>query len=188
MLVYTHTFADIAIIHTRAHSHIHRHSAVPKLTLSLLTSFYYILVLSRSAEFYGFQYLVEILDTIPSMGSMGSCQASNPREYGTDKVKLANPTSMCADKTLAEDTGIVCDGPGVKVTSTGSTVYECCRGDLCNKDTKQALVNLQVPRDLCVHVCARVCAKMYACMHVCPWPRGGGAASPGVECLKVWRV
>ena len=108
---------------------------------------------------------------------MGSCQPSNPREYGTDKVKLANPTSMCADKTLAEDTGIVCDGPGVKVTSTGSTVYECCRGDLCNKDTKQALVNLQVPRDLCVHVCARVCAKMYACMHVCMSMapgRGGG--------------
>jgi len=95
MLVYTHTFADIAIIHTRAHSHIHRHSAVPKLTLSLLTSFYYILVLSRSAEFYGFQYLDVILDTIPSMGSMGSCQASNPREYGTQYNDQDYGTHAC---------------------------------------------------------------------------------------------
>jgi hypothetical protein len=86
---------------------------------------------------------------------------------GTDKVKVVNATSMCGDKTLAEDTGIVCDGPGVKVTSTGSMVYECCRGDLCNKDFMEALVNLQVPWDLCVNTCARLCIKMYACKYVC---------------------
>ena len=70
--------------------------------------------------------------------------ASNPTVYGTDKVKMVNATSMCGDKTLAEDTGIVCDGPGVRVTSTGSMVYECCRGDLCNKDIMEVLMNLQV--------------------------------------------
>ena len=112
-----------------------------------------------------YQYLTTSLYQITD--SMGSCQASDPREFGTDKVKLANPTSVCADTTLAEDTGIVCDGPGVKVSSTGSAVYQCCRGDLCNKDTKEALVNLQVPRDVCVKIRARVCVKMFACMYVC---------------------
>jgi len=117
-----------------------------------------------------YQYLGDNTLSLPLESysdQFGSCQASNPREYGTDKIKLVNATSMCADKTLAEDTGIVCDGPGVKVTSTGSMVYECCRGDLCNKDFMEALVNLQVPWDLCVNTCARLCIKMYACKYVC---------------------
>ena len=63
----------------------------------------------------------------------GSCQASNLKVYGTDKVMLVNASAMCVDATLTEDTGIVCDGPGFKITSTGRFAYECCGGDLCNK-------------------------------------------------------
>jgi len=39
---------------------------------------------------------------------------------------------MCADKTLAEDSGVSCDSPGLKITSTGAHAYVCCRGYLCN--------------------------------------------------------
>jgi hypothetical protein len=69
----------------------------------------------------------------------GSCQASNPKGYGTDKVMLVNASAMCVDAALTEDTGIVCDGPGVKVTSTGRFAYECCGGDLCNKLNTESL-------------------------------------------------
>lgn len=69
----------------------------------------------------------------------GSCQASNPKVYGTDKVMLVNASAMCVDAALTEDTGIVCDGPGFKITSTGRFAYECCDGDLCNKLNTESL-------------------------------------------------
>ena len=53
--------------------------------------------------------------------------------------------SVCADKTLAQDTGVVCGGPGVQVTDTGAYAYACCQGDLCNKDDAVAATQLQVP-------------------------------------------
>jgi len=40
----------------------------------------------------------------------------------------------CASKTSAENMGIVCDGPGIKVTSTSAYAYECCMGDKCNTE------------------------------------------------------
>ena len=53
--------------------------------------------------------------------------------------------SVCADKTLAQDTGVVCGGPGVQVTGTGAYAYACCQGDLCNTVDAGAATQLQVP-------------------------------------------
>ena len=97
----------------------------------------------------------------------GSCQASNPKGYGTDKVMLVNASAMCVDAALTEDTGIVCDGPGFKITSTGRFAYECCDGDLCNKLNTESLQVQKRPlllaslalRRGCNRECARECGK-----------------------------
>jgi hypothetical protein len=72
-------------------------------------------------------------------GSSGS-----DNESDNDKVTLENATATCADVDLAQETGIVCDGAGVQVTSTAAFAYECCRGDLCNEDTNASIVRLKV--------------------------------------------
>ena len=96
---------------------------------------------------------------------------------------MADVKSVCADETLAQDTGVVCGGPGVQVTGTGAYVYTCCEGNLCNKDAATAAMLLQVqpsppripiPQPSTLRPLARPCSRgCNAVAHIrTPWQHG----------------
>ena len=80
----------------------------------------------------------------------------------------------CADKGAARDRGLVCDGAGLRVTTTGAYAYQCCAGDKCNEKISAIAANLSnalaaaIPTPAyCQTPVARQCVRTFAETYKC---------------------
>lgn len=85
-----------------------------------------------------------------------------------------NLATGCADKGAARDRGLVCDGAGLRVTTTGAYAYQCCAGDKCNENISAIAANLSnalaaaIPTPAyCQTPVARQCVRPFAETYKC---------------------
>ena len=156
--IYTHTTATAFIIAKRIHVHA-----------DTLASFRRILLHHHNS--------LSLLS--PSFSSFSSSRNSH-----SDIVAFGQAKAGCAGKVATEDMGIVCDGPGIKVTGTSAYAYECCMGDMCNAgtparvDSLEAKLNHALPSEaycddmggrytnICIHTCVyKYTCTVYTCVY-----------------------